>query len=168
MGRQDVDHSYFKRSPQVSFGGRVGEGNDDGSNAYGEVGSPHTSEEGGESQRSKGGDGLRSAGSQQLSFALADSPSGDRGQGPHYPGRIPGEAVPVAHSEGQQPNRSSGCGENALECGTGGRSDSVGLRCLFHHRARSGDRIGESLLPRSYLPLMSWKKIVVPKSSSGK
>ena len=29
--RQDIDHSYFKRSPQVRFGGRVGEGNDDGS-----------------------------------------------------------------------------------------------------------------------------------------
>ena len=27
--RQDIDHSYFKRSPQVRFGGRVGEGNDD-------------------------------------------------------------------------------------------------------------------------------------------
>ena len=28
--RQDIDHSYFKRSPQVRLGGRVGEGNDDG------------------------------------------------------------------------------------------------------------------------------------------
>ena len=27
--RQDIDHSYFKRAPQVRFGGRVGEGNDD-------------------------------------------------------------------------------------------------------------------------------------------
>jgi hypothetical protein len=27
--RQDIDHSYFKRAPQVHFGGRVGEGNDD-------------------------------------------------------------------------------------------------------------------------------------------
>jgi hypothetical protein len=27
--RQDIDHSYFKRSPQVRFGGKVGEGNDD-------------------------------------------------------------------------------------------------------------------------------------------
>ena len=29
--RQDIGHSYFKRSPQVRLGGRVGEGNDDGS-----------------------------------------------------------------------------------------------------------------------------------------
>jgi hypothetical protein len=29
--RQDIDHSYFKRSPQIRLGGRVGEGNDDGS-----------------------------------------------------------------------------------------------------------------------------------------
>ena len=29
--RQDIDHSYFKRSPQIRFGGRVGEGNDDDS-----------------------------------------------------------------------------------------------------------------------------------------
>ena len=29
--RQDIGHSYFKRSPQIRFGGRVGEGNDDGS-----------------------------------------------------------------------------------------------------------------------------------------
>ena len=28
--RQDIDHSYFKRAPQVRLGGRVGEGNDDG------------------------------------------------------------------------------------------------------------------------------------------
>jgi hypothetical protein len=27
--RQDIDHSYFKRSPQVRLGGRVGGGNDD-------------------------------------------------------------------------------------------------------------------------------------------
>jgi len=27
--RQDIDHSYFKRSPQIRLGGRVGEGNDD-------------------------------------------------------------------------------------------------------------------------------------------
>jgi hypothetical protein len=27
--RQDIDHSYFKRAPQVRLGGRVGEGNDD-------------------------------------------------------------------------------------------------------------------------------------------
>ena len=27
--RQDIDHSYFKRSLQVRLGGRVGEGNDD-------------------------------------------------------------------------------------------------------------------------------------------
>lgn len=27
--RQDIDHSYFKRSPRVRLGGRVGEGNDD-------------------------------------------------------------------------------------------------------------------------------------------
>jgi hypothetical protein len=27
--RQDIGHSYFKRSPQVRLGGRVGEGNDD-------------------------------------------------------------------------------------------------------------------------------------------
>ena len=27
--RQDIDHSYFKRSPQVRFSGRIGEGNDD-------------------------------------------------------------------------------------------------------------------------------------------
>ena len=29
--RQDIGHSYFKRSPQIRFGGRVGEGNDDDS-----------------------------------------------------------------------------------------------------------------------------------------
>jgi|SRR4030095_7300305 hypothetical protein len=28
--RQDIDHSYFKRSLQIRLGGRVGEGNDDG------------------------------------------------------------------------------------------------------------------------------------------
>ena len=28
--RQDIDHSYFKRSQQVRLGGRAGEGNDDG------------------------------------------------------------------------------------------------------------------------------------------
>ena len=28
--RQDIDHSYFKRSPRVRLGGRAGEGNDDG------------------------------------------------------------------------------------------------------------------------------------------
>jgi hypothetical protein len=27
--RQDIDHSYFKRSPQIRLGGRVEEGNDD-------------------------------------------------------------------------------------------------------------------------------------------
>jgi hypothetical protein len=27
--RQDIGHSYFKRSLQIRFGGRVGEGNDD-------------------------------------------------------------------------------------------------------------------------------------------
>jgi hypothetical protein len=27
--RQDIDHSYFKRAPQIRSGGRVGEGNDD-------------------------------------------------------------------------------------------------------------------------------------------
>ena len=27
--RQDIGHSYFKRTPQVRLGGRVGEGNDD-------------------------------------------------------------------------------------------------------------------------------------------
>ena len=27
--RQDIGHSYFKRSPQIRLGGRVGEGNDD-------------------------------------------------------------------------------------------------------------------------------------------
>jgi hypothetical protein len=27
--RQDIDHSYFKRAPQVRLGGRVEEGNDD-------------------------------------------------------------------------------------------------------------------------------------------
>lgn len=28
--RQDIDHSYFKRSPQIRFGGRVGGEKDDG------------------------------------------------------------------------------------------------------------------------------------------
>src|SRR5437879_976763 len=48
--------------------------------------------------------------------------------------------------------RATGCGENTLECGVGGRSDSVGLRRLFHHRARSGDGLGESLSRRSAGP----------------
>jgi hypothetical protein len=29
--RQDIGYSYFKRSPRIRPGGRVGEGNDDGS-----------------------------------------------------------------------------------------------------------------------------------------
>ena len=42
--------------------------------------------------------------------------------------------------------------KDTLECGVGGRSDSVGLRRLFHHRARSGHRLGESLSRRSVGP----------------
>src|SRR3546814_9135743 len=45
--------------------------------AHAEVGSPHSSEEAGESRRSEGGDGLRKSGPRQMSFVFADSPSGD-------------------------------------------------------------------------------------------
>ena len=47
--------------------------------AQGEVGSPSSSDEAGESQQSEGGDELRRVGPRQLSFAFADSPRGGKG-----------------------------------------------------------------------------------------
>ena len=49
------------------------------SDAWREVGSPHSSEEAGESRSSEGGDGLRSMRSRQLTFVFADSPRGGKG-----------------------------------------------------------------------------------------
>ena len=46
--------------------------------AWREVGSPHSSEEAGESRWSKGGDEFRSMRSRQLTFVFADSPQGGK------------------------------------------------------------------------------------------
>jgi hypothetical protein len=75
--RQDIGYSYSRKSPAVRAGGRA-EGIKRPSDAPGEVGSPRSSDEAGESQRSEGGDGLKSAEPRQLDFVFADSPQGDK------------------------------------------------------------------------------------------
>ena len=80
--RQDIDHSYSKRSLWVRASGRAEGSETRPSEAQGEVGSPHISDEAGESQWSKGGDGLKSAEPRQLTFVFADSPQGDKDRGP--------------------------------------------------------------------------------------
>jgi hypothetical protein len=72
--------------------------------AWREVGSPHSSEEAGESRWSKGGDEFRSMRSRQLTFVFADSPQGGK------------EVRPLDESAGKThlPHRAKGMSTTSL------------------------------------------------------
>ena len=94
QARRDIKRPYPGISPGVRrrgvSGGGSGEGgNDDPAMPRGEVGSPHSSIEAGESRRSEGGDGMSSSDPCQMAFVFADSrPGGAPGGG--GAGMVPG------------------------------------------------------------------------------